>query len=139
MCHHRMILWPVSLYSLTLCFRRFFKLTSLGAVLRKRMSKIIKKIIRSLTVVIALLILIPAIAVLLIRMPKFQTFAARKFVEYFSGKTGTYITVGKVSYTFFNKLVLNDLLVKDQNQDTLLSVRQSTLRIKEFRPALQQF
>ena len=103
------------------------------------MAKIIKKIVRSLTVVIALLILIPAITVLLIRMPKFQTFAARKFVEYFSGKTGTHISVGKVSYTFFNKLVLNDLLVRDQNQDTLLSVRQSILRIKEFRPTIQQF
>ncbi|HSO78365.1 MAG TPA: hypothetical protein VLQ76_07345 [Bacteroidales bacterium] len=103
------------------------------------MAKIIKKIVRSLIVVIALLIFIAAITVLLVRAPKFQTFAARKFVEYFSGKTGTQISVGKVSYTFFNKLVLNDILVRDQNQDTLASIRQVILKINEVRPAEQRF
>ncbi len=103
------------------------------------MAKIIKKIVRSLTVVIVLLIFIAAVAVMLARAPKFQTFAARKFVEYFSGKSGTQISVGKVSYTFFNKLALNDILIRDQNKDTLLSIRHTILKIKEFRPAEKRF
>lgn len=103
------------------------------------MAKIIKKIVSTLLIVTAVLIFIPATAAILLRAPKFQTFVVHRFSEYFSRKTGAQISVREVSYTFFNKLVLYDVLVKDQNLDTLLSVRQAAIRIKEFKPSDQRY
>ena len=30
------------------------------------------------------------------------------------------MTLGRIEYSFFNKLSINDLLIKDQNNDTLI-------------------
>lgn len=99
------------------------------------MAKIIKKIIRWVVIILAVMIIVPAFGALLIRTPKFQTFVVKRFSDHFSKKIGTHISVGNVSYTFFNKLVLYNVLVLDQNQDTLLSARQVSVRVKDFRPA----
>src|SRR5665648_359239 len=103
------------------------------------MAKIIKKIVSTLFIVIAVLIVVPATTALLLRAPKFQTFIVHKFSEYFSRKTGSEITVREVSYTFFNKLLLYDAMVRDHNLDTILSVRQAALRIREFRPSENKY
>lgn len=104
-----------------------------------RMGKSIKKIVRYLVILFAVLIIVPASLVLLARTPKFQTFIVHRFSGYFSNKMGVQISVGKVSYTFFNKLVLYDILIKDQNLDTLLSARQVALRIREFNTSENRF
>ncbi len=101
------------------------------------MAKIIKKIVSWVLIVVALLITITAIGVVLLRTPKFQTFIVHRFTDQFSDKLGTHISVGKISYTFFNKLVIYDILIKDQNTDTLLTASQISLKIKELRPAEQ--
>jgi hypothetical protein len=99
------------------------------------MAKIIKKIIRILLIILTVLVLVPVISLLLLQTPKLQTFTVRQITENISGKTGVDITIGKVSYTFFRKIVLDDILIKDQNGDTLLAVRQVNLRIRDIRPS----
>ena len=103
------------------------------------MGKIIKKIVRWLAVIIALLIVVPAMALLLLRTPKFQTMMVHTFSDSFSKKLGTHISVDHVSFTFFNKLVLYNILITDQNQDTLLMAKQASLKIKDIKPAEQRY
>ena len=103
------------------------------------MAKIIKKILTGLLIVAALLIFVPAFTALLMRTPKFQTFVVHRFTDHFSKKLGTHISVDHVSYTFFNKLLLYNVLIKDQNSDTLISAREISLRIKDFKPSEQLY
>jgi hypothetical protein len=44
----------------------------------------------------------------------------KRITSHFSEKIKSTITAGRVEYTFFNKIVINDLLIKDQNNDTLI-------------------
>jgi hypothetical protein len=103
------------------------------------MAKIIKKIIRYFIVLIALLFIIASLSFILFRAPKFQTYVVSWLTENVSQKLGTNISVGKVSYTFFRKIVLYDVLIEDLNRDTLLHARHVSMRIKEFRPSDRTF
>ncbi|MFY9151501.1 MAG: translocation/assembly module TamB domain-containing protein [Prolixibacteraceae bacterium] len=61
-----------------------------------------------------------------------QTYLARKVAEKLSGQLHASITVKGVSIAFFNKIVLEDVLVKDQNNDSLLFVHDLTANIDSF-------
>ena len=103
------------------------------------MAKIIKKIGKVLLIVILVLILVPAISFLLAQTPRVQNLIVRFLTESLSKKTGAEISIGKTSYTIFNKIVLNDILIKDHNGDTLLAVRKLDLRIRNFSPVERIF
>ncbi len=103
------------------------------------MAKIIKKIGKVLLIVILVLILVPAISFLLAQTPRVQNLIVRFLTESLSKKTGAEISIGKTSYTIFNKIVLNDILIKDHNGDTLLAVRKLDLRIRDFNPVERIF
>lgn len=49
-----------------------------------------------------------------------QTYITQKITAYISERIGTPVQIGSVSFEFFDKLKINDLLVIDQQQDTLL-------------------
>ncbi len=89
------------------------------------MAKIIKKIGRILLIIITVLIMIPAVSFLLAQTPRVQDFIVNFLTETLSKKTGAEIRIGKASYTIFNKIVLNDVLFKDHNGDTLLAVTEA--------------
>lgn len=99
------------------------------------MAKIIKKISRVILILLAVSILIPAITFLVLQTPQTQTFAVNQLAERLSKKTGTEITIGKVSFSFFRRIVLENVLIRDQNMDTLLALRQADLRMKEIKPS----
>jgi len=103
------------------------------------MPKIIKKFIRYLLTTTGVLLTVIAISVVIGRTPVFQSFLVKQFSAFISSRTGTHISIGKVSYTYFNKLVAYDILIKDQNDDTLLSAQQLSVKIKEFNPASNRF
>jgi hypothetical protein len=52
--------------------------------------------------------------------PVFQTYLADKVVAYLSTKFQTEIKVGSINFSFFDHLVIHDLLIKDRANDTLL-------------------
>ena len=103
------------------------------------MGKIIKKIVRVLLTVVAVFIIVPAVIMLLLQAPRVQTFTVRQITGILSGKTGAEINVGKVSYSYFRKVLLEDILFEDQNGDTLLAVRKASLRIRSIRPSEGRF
>ena len=103
------------------------------------MAKIIKKIGRVLLIILTVLIIVPAVALLMAQTPRFQDFLVKYLTETLSKKTGAEIRIGKASYTIFNKIVLNDVLFKDHNGDTLLAVRMLDLRLREFNPSGKVF
>ncbi len=103
------------------------------------MGKIIKKIVRVLLTVVAVLIIVPAVIMLLLQAPRVQTFTVNRLTAILSGKTGADISIGKVSYSYFRKVLLEDILFEDQSGDTLLAVRKANLRIRTFKPSAGRF
>ncbi len=71
-------------------------------------------------ILFGILLLVPTLASIVLRIPEVQTFMVNRITGHFSEKIKSTISVGRVEYTFFNKLVLGDLLIKDQNNDTML-------------------
>jgi hypothetical protein len=69
-----------------------------------------------------------------------QTFIVRRITTHFSAQIKSAISVGSIEYKFFNKLSINDLIIKDQNNDTLLyskeiivGIRNIDFKTKSFR------
>jgi hypothetical protein len=98
------------------------------------MAKIIKKIGRVILIIVAVVIIVPAVIFLLLQSPVVQTFTTNQIIDGFAKKTGSEISIGKVSYTMFKRIVLDDFLLEDYNGDTLLTARRVSLRIREFKP-----
>lgn len=74
---------------------------------------------------------------------KVQTYLTQRLASMLSEKTGAEISVGKVDIAFFRRIILEDVLVKDQQEDTLLfvpsvSARIDTLKFRKQRLALKQ-
>lgn len=98
------------------------------------MAKIIKKIVRVLLIITGVLIMVSVILFLLLRTPRIQTFAVNKIATVISGKTGGEISIGRVSYSLWHEIVLNDILFKDLRGDTLLAAERLDVRLREIRP-----
>jgi hypothetical protein len=99
------------------------------------MAKIIKKIIRVLLLIAAALIMISFIIFLLLQVPRIQTYTVNRITRVLSGKTGADISIGRVSYTLWHEIVLEDLLIRDLRGDTLLTAGKVDLRLREVRPS----
>ena len=67
-----------------------------------------------------IIIIIPTFFYLIIRIPEVQTFVVKRITSHLSNEFKTTISVSQIEYTFFNKLTINDLLIKDSNNDTLI-------------------
>jgi len=61
-----------------------------------------------------------------------QTYLTQKLAETLSEKYHTSITVKGVSIVFFDKILLEEVLVKDQKQDSLLFVKELVAKIDSF-------
>lgn len=69
---------------------------------------------------------------LILQSPIVQTFVAKKIAARLSEKLHAEISVRGVSIAFFNKVVLKDILVRDQKQDSLLFVHRLVAGIDSF-------
>jgi hypothetical protein len=61
-----------------------------------------------------------------------QNYLAKNLTDYLSEKYHTSISVKGVSIAFFNKVVLEDVLIKDQKQDSLIFVGELEASIDSF-------
>jgi len=84
------------------------------------MLKSIKKSFKYLMILVGIILLVPTFASLILRIPEVQTFMVKRIMGHFSEKLQSAMTLGRIEYKFFNKLLINDLLIKDQNNDTLI-------------------
>ena len=86
----------------------------------------------------ALIMAMLAGSYILLQNSAVQTYIIGKITEQFSRKTNAKISVGKVNFSFFNRVVLNDVLIAGPNNDTifysgLVSARIDTFKISEHR------
>lgn len=68
----------------------------------------------------------------ILQSPGVQTYLVQKLAGHFSQQFNTNISIKGVSISFFNKIVLEDVLVKDQKDDSLLYVHELVAQINHF-------
>ena len=69
---------------------------------------------------------------LLIQSPVVQTYLTQKLASYLSDKYHTNISVKGISVKFFNNIILEDVLIEDQKQDSLLFIHELEASIDSF-------
>jgi hypothetical protein len=84
------------------------------------MAKIIKKVLRYIILTGGILAILLGSLFLVLQMPDVQTYIVGKVTGKISREFNSTIQVGRVEYEFFNRLILSDVLIKDQNNDTLI-------------------
>ena len=84
------------------------------------MNKLKKILVYFFSSLILLLFLLGLSVFLLVKSPAFQTYITQKIGTYLSEKTNTKITVKSVDFEWVKTLVLQEVLILDHHQDTLL-------------------
>ena len=90
----------------------------------------IKRSVKYIIIVLGVIIMLPTVLYLLLKTPAVQTFMVKRITNYFSTEIKSTISVGSVEYKFFNKLFIHDIIIKDQNNDTLIYSKEITVGIK---------
>jgi len=83
-----------------------------------RSDKIIKKTLKIGLSILGTIFILLIASWFILRSPEVQTYLTKKLAAYLSGKYNTTITVKGVSISFFNKLVLEEVLIQDQKHDS---------------------
>ncbi|MBP5474227.1 MAG: hypothetical protein J6X92_05675, partial [Bacteroidales bacterium] len=96
------------------------------------MAKNIKKYVKYLAYTAGILITLLIILVSLINVPAIQTMIVNKFAQHLSEEFKTSISVGRVEFRIFNKVKIEDLLIKDMNNDTLMFVGTTNVNIRKI-------
>jgi len=96
------------------------------------MAKIFEKSLRYLIIIIGIILLVPLILYPLIRLPDIQTLLITRITSHISEQIKSTISVGRVEFIFFNKLNLADVLIKDNNNDTLLYTYKASVGIRNI-------
>jgi hypothetical protein len=96
------------------------------------MHKSIKKTYHIFIVTLAVLILSLTVIFIIVRIPSVQTYLVRKVAGYISNEIKSTVSIGKVNISFFNKIELKEILIKDQHNDTLLYAPSITAVIRQI-------
>lgn len=88
--------------------------------------RIVKKILIALAFIVAMA---PVAAYVALQVPAMQTWAAGRAARVLSARLDTDVSIGKVYYLFFNKLILKDVHVMYTPQDTLISCKKLSVSI----------
>ncbi len=73
--------------------------------------------------------LLPVGAYLALQMPALQTWTARKAAGSLSERLKTEVSIGKVYYVFFNKLIIKDIAILYPEKDTLFNCEKISLSL----------
>jgi hypothetical protein len=92
----------------------------------------IKRSLKYLIIFFGVIILLPTVLYLLLQTSDVQTFLIKRISNHFSAKIKSTISLGKIDYKFFNKLSIDNLLIKDKNNDTLLYSRNIIVGIRRI-------
>ena len=82
------------------------------------------------------LVALYAITMAAIRMPFVQTSIAGQVAQVLSEKLGTTVSVGRVDLGFLNRIIIDDVLIRDQQQKDMLRVGRLSAKI-ELAPLAQ--
>ena len=103
------------------------------------MLKSIKRSVKYFLIFFGVLIMIPMILYPLLRQTEIQTLIIRRITRHFSQQLKSTISVGKAELIFFNKLSLDDVLIKDKNNDTLIYAKKLSATIRKINPLNKEF
>lgn len=85
-------------------------------------------------ILVGFLIIWPAITYFVLRSPGVQTFLARSAAAYLSAELETEVSVGGVTVSPRMNVVLEEVLVRDQRKEPMLSARRMVFDIGRFSP-----
>ena len=80
----------------------------------------IKKIYKYTFIIFFLFIVLPSIAFFMLKMPSVQTYLGGRFMNNISEKIKGEIEFSHIHFSFFNRIRVNDLLIRDFSSDTLI-------------------
>lgn len=101
-------------------------------VCKLKIKRGIKKFLRILSCVAAGGVLLLGVAYVLLRLPRVQTVLVGYVTERLEAETGVKVSVGGVDFRPMRSLVLNDVLVRDFKEDTLVYCRDVYVRADSF-------
>ena len=90
-----------------------------------------KNILRTFLFIIVITL---AGAFIVIQIPSVQSRLAGRAAQWLSEKTGAQVSIGEVNFLIFNKLLVNDLLIKTTSSDTLLHTKKLSVSLSGFNP-----
>lgn len=88
----------------------------------------IKRILKITRNVLITLLLLGIVGYFALQSPAVQTWLTQRIAAYLSNELGTRVEVGRVSVDLWARLVIEDLYIEDQHQDTLAYIRSVHLR-----------
>ncbi|MDD2594724.1 MAG: translocation/assembly module TamB domain-containing protein [Bacteroidales bacterium] len=74
--------------------------------------------------------LIPTTAYIVVQIPSVQTFLAKKAVNILSGKINGTVSIDKIYYAFFNRVIIDNICITDNSCDTLLHCSKISLNVQ---------
>lgn len=92
----------------------------------------IKRSVKYLIIFLGVIVMLPTVLYLILQTAEVQTFLVKRITGHFSEEIKSTISVGSIRYKFFNRLDIKDLLIKDQNNDTLIYSKQLTAGIRDI-------
>jgi hypothetical protein len=93
---------------------------------------LLKKKFLLLRILLATLIGLILLGYVLLQLPSVQNYLGHVVANRISKAIGTEVKVGKVGFSLFDKLDVEDLLIKDQKNDTLIYAKSFKLRISDL-------
>ncbi len=95
-------------------------------------AKVIKKLVKILIIILLGLFAIPSTAFILLQNRKIQSYLANEIAKQVSENLKAEFSIESVDIIFFNRVILNHVLLKDQASDTLLYANRITATTKKF-------
>jgi hypothetical protein len=86
--------------------------------------KIIRTTAKILLIIVGAVCALSLAVYAAVRQPKVQTWIVGKVIHTISSKTNASVSVRSVEFRFFNRLLINDILVENENCDTVLFAQQ---------------
>ena len=93
---------------------------------------LLKNKLALLRIIAASLVGLFLLAYLLLLIPSIQNKIATTLANHFSKAIGTEVKLGQVRFSLFDKLDIQEILVRDQNKDTLLYTSSLKLRLTDL-------
>lgn len=98
--------------------------------------EIIKKIVKIFLIVFLVFAGLILLSFAVLHSNKVQTYLTQKIASRYSEKLDTHITISSVDFGFFNKLVLRDIYIEDQNADTLITISKFSGKLSSLKRKL---
>jgi len=95
-------------------------------------NKLIKKLSKILLWFVGVFLIFLIFICFVVQFSGVQTYIVKQITGHFSEKFNTNIQIDKIKIVFFNKIILDNVLIEDQNSDTLVYLKQTIASLDDF-------